>query len=913
MSTAILGATVSAASGDRYTADWESLAAHHESPKWFKDAKFGIYFHWGPYSVPAFGNEHYPRTMYGHPSGKKPVQTKKSKFKPAIGFQTFREHEFHKETYGDPAEFEYHDLVPLFTAEHFSAEAWADLFYLSGAKFAGPVAEHHDGYAMWDSDLTPWNSADTGPERDITGELEKAIRKRGMKFITTFHHAKCGRPDSEDPKVLRQWHYYGREMHLSRTDPDRTDSPDLRKMYGNMDRQEWLGMWNGKLEEVIDKYQPDLIWFDSWLDRIPEKNRQEFAAYYLNAAEKWDREVVITYKQEDMPRTVGVEDFEKGRMDEITDFTWLTDDTISAGSWTTTGSWSYSEELDIKSGKTLVHTLVDIVSKNGNLLLNISPKADGTIPEEQVQSLMEVGTWLRANGEAIYGTRPYTVYGEGPKRMTGGGHFIEMKAEYNHENIRFTTKGSTIYAVQLGWPGSGVEVRMKALSKAALGDIKIESVSVVDSSDTLQWEQTDDALVITSPESPSNEIAICYKIETNGLASYGPYPSVISEEKPDRPMSAAMQRMYDQWNPHEDFGNELYSNFKYTKIEGFEGSQRDSRRDPTKVIKVGDTYHVWYTSRRTEHDPVGFAKQTDTKPANDWDLCDIWHATSQDGWKWEEQGKAVSRLPKGEIGGRSICTPDILVWEGKYYLYFQAYESKAGGDGACYVRVAVADSPYGPWEHHAEPVIGPGEPDAWNSAKINDPYLIVHDGKIKMFFKGAPIEKGPEYILRMQGVAYADNPLGPFVESPLNPVINSGHETCAWPWKEGIAVLIALDGPEKNTIQYAADGENFEIQSLIQIPPIAPGPYIPDAFDDTDDGRGITWGLCHVNPKGGGSAQYSSLVRFDCDLSQDVDRPILKRNNLRFNIDTYQQRNVKLAPAYKQQIQQAEKRNNSKN
>jgi hypothetical protein len=489
--------------------------------------------------------------------------------------------------------------------------------------------------------------------------------------------------------------------------------------------------------------------------------------------------------------------------------------------------------------------------------------------------------------------------------MSGSGHFIEMTAAYNEENIRFTTKRDTVYAIQLGWPGAGAEVLVKSLGTDAVPGAIIKSVSIVDSADCVKWEQTAAGLKLTTPESAPNDIAICYRIETEGLAVIEPFPSKIPLNKPDRPLSAAVERLYDQWNPHEDAGNELYSNFKYTKIEGLSGSPRDSRRDPTKVIKVGDTYHVWYTSRRTEKDPVGFNRQTDTIPANDWDLCDIWHATSKDGWKWEEQGMAVGRLPKGEIGGRSICTPDILVWKGKYYLYFQGYEFKAGGDAPCYVRVAVADSPYGPWTHHPEPVIGPGSRDAWNSAKINDPYLLVHDGRIKMFFKGAPVEKGPEFIIRMQGVAYADNPLGPFVESPLNPVINSGHETCAWPWKDGIAVLVALDGPEKNTIQFAADGENFEIQSLIQVPPVAPGPYIPDAFDDTDDGRGISWGLCHINPDGGGSGNFSNIMRFDCDLSQDIDLPQFKRNNLRFNEDTYMQPRIKLSPYFKNQVLEA--------
>lgn len=500
-------------SNSTYQANWQSLSTHNEAPDWFKDAKFGIYFHWGPYSVPAYGNEHYPRTMYGHPSGKPPVENKqKRNYNLGVGFQTFREHEHHKATYGDPKDVEYHDLIPLFKAENFNPEQWADLFFLAGAKFAGPVAEHHDGYAMWDSKITPWNVVDTGPERDVVGEISKAIRKRGMKVVTTFHHAKGGAPE-KDAKTKRWWHYYGREQYLKRNAPEHVDSEDLQKLYGSMPRQNWLDMWNDKLEEVIDNYQPDIIWFDSWLDRIPESNRQEFAAYYLNAAKDWDKEVMITYKQEDMPQTVGVVDFEKGRLDEVTSFSWLTDDTISAGTWTTTGSWSYTEELTIKSSKELLHTLIDIVSKNGQLLLNISPTADGIIPAAQQQSLLGMGRWLRANGEAIYNTRPFTVYGEGPKRMKSSGHFVQMDGEYNKENIRFTTNENSIYAIQMGWPGSHKQVLLKSINADSLKGKVINKVSVLDSGESIKWQLTEQGLEITSPFKAPNKIAISYKIE----------------------------------------------------------------------------------------------------------------------------------------------------------------------------------------------------------------------------------------------------------------------------------------------------------------------------------------------------------------------------------------------------------------
>ncbi len=519
--------------GDQsYEANWESLARHIESPQWFQDAKFGIYFHWGPYSVPAYGNEHYPRTLYGHVSGHQPKPQKNREEGVGIGFQSYREHEFHIEKFGEPKDFQYHDLFPLFTANSFDPEQWADLFFLAGAKFAGPVAIHHDGYAMWDSKLNPWNSLKTGPKRDITKELAKSIRSRGMKFITTFHHAKVGRyPERSELKHKRRWHYYGRERYLQRRGHDGQDDPELSKLYGTMGWEEFLPYWNELLYEVIDQYQPDIIWFDSWLDRLPQSHRAEFAAYYLNAAQQWGKEVVITYKQNDLPQNLGIEDFEKGRLDQLTAYSWLTDDTISAGSWTTTGSWSYTEELDIKSSRELLHGLIDIVSKNGSLLLNISPTADGIIPPSQQKSLLEIGQWLRANGEAIYGTRPFVCYGEGPKRLTKAGHFTQMDSAYNHHNIRYTTKGNTIYAIQMGWSGSGQSVMLKNLASTKLASTVIKKVSCLSSSEDIDWDITTEGLRVRTPFKAPNKTAIVFAIETHGWKSMKP-PLNIKQMSP---------------------------------------------------------------------------------------------------------------------------------------------------------------------------------------------------------------------------------------------------------------------------------------------------------------------------------------------------------------------------------------------
>ncbi len=424
---------------ESFQPNWNSLSKHTAAPEWFLDAKFGIYFHWGVYSVPAFGSEWYPRNMHRKDAG---------------------EYKHHVATYGEPSEFGYHDFIPKFTAEHFNADKWVELFKKAGAKFAGPVAEHHDGFSMWASEVNPWNAKDRGPKRDIVGEMARATRAQGMKFVTSFHHAF----NNQYPIKGYPTGYY---PHVEGW-PTASDGPELRIMYGNMPREEFLQIWKSKLFEVIDGYQPDLIWFDFVLGDIPEKERMDFLSYYFNKAQEIDKEVVVTYKGDDLPREVAVEDFEKGRLDHLTDYPWLTDDTIS---W---GSWCYTDGLKIKSTATIVHTLVDIVSKNGVLLLNISPKYDGTIPEEQQKALLEIGEWLTVNGEAIYDTRPWFLYGEGPTGMGKSGHFVG-RITYTAQDIRFTRSkdGKIIYAIILGWPEKDFIVESMLVRNPEKGKISL--------------------------------------------------------------------------------------------------------------------------------------------------------------------------------------------------------------------------------------------------------------------------------------------------------------------------------------------------------------------------------------------------------------------------------------------------------
>lgn len=472
---------------DAYQPNWTSLRTHTPAPEWFRDAKYGIYFHWGVYSVPAYGNEWYPRFMHAKKEG-------------------LRNHHYYKHhtaTYGDPAQYGYDRFVEGFTAEKFDADDWADLFAKSGAKFAGPVAEHHDGFAMWDSELTPWNAADRGPKRDITGEMAAAVRKRGMKLITSFHHA---RNNLWEKRKGNGTIWSGHYSHAKEFFPTLLEDQERAILYGYMPRQDFLDMWLGKLDEVIGKYSPDIIWFDSWLDEIPDTVQQQFLANYFNHAAENGKEVLVTYKQEDMPQDIAVLDLEKGGMGELTEFAWLTDDTISLG------SWCYTENLRIKPTHVVVHSLIDIVSKNGQLLLNISPKADGSIPQEQRDVLLGLGAWLDAYGEAIYETRPFTTYGHGPTKA-GKGHFggIATDIGYTADDIRYTRKGTTVYAIQLGAPEAGSKT---TLSGFAGDGSKVASVELLGSDAAVEWEMTDAGLVVTAPAESPDSMAIVYKVAT---------------------------------------------------------------------------------------------------------------------------------------------------------------------------------------------------------------------------------------------------------------------------------------------------------------------------------------------------------------------------------------------------------------
>jgi len=437
-----------------YQSEWESLQQHNEIPEWFRDAKFGIYFHWGIYSVPEYGNEWYPRWMHD---------------------TTHFIYKHHVEKYGDPLKFGYHQFVEQFKAEKFDANAWAELFQKSGAKFAGPVAEHHDGFAMFKTKYSEWNAFKKGPKRDIVQELEGAIKRHNMKFITTFHHNRNwnGVSDLDDRR-----NYYGL---LKRDFPLLLEDSLNAILYGEYPKSFFYEMWKGKLIEVVDQYSPDLIWFDSGLDFVTfdkplgERAFLEFAAYYYNKASEQNKEVSIVYKNTDIPPNIGIEDYERGGADNIKYPSWLTDDCIARG------SWSYVRDMRYYSPNEVFDAFIDRVSKNGQLLLNIAPKSDGTIPQEQKDLLLAFGDWLNKYGESVYSTRPWVIYGEGPTKM-GGGHFTKPLA-CQSEDIRFTRnkENTVLYAIIMDWPRiNNINYTIKSLGSEYIDLKSLKNIELLD-------------------------------------------------------------------------------------------------------------------------------------------------------------------------------------------------------------------------------------------------------------------------------------------------------------------------------------------------------------------------------------------------------------------------------------------------
>lgn len=470
--------------------DWESLQKY-EVPEWYKDAKFGIFIHWGVYSVPAFGNEWYPRNMY------------------EPGFDAYKHH---IATYGPQDKFGYKDFVPMFKAEHFDPTAWAELFKKSGAKYVVPVAEHHDGFAMYDSGLSDWTAAKMGPHRDVIGDLAKAVRSEGLHFGVSSHRVEhdffmgVGRKIQSDVNDPQYAAFYG---------PAQVGVFKWGTPVGNdftYVSSAWTNDWLARGAELVDKYHPDIVYFDWWIGQPSIRpNLTRFASFYYNTSFKYGDHVgVINYKDYAIQEHAAVLDLERGQLADIRPLPWQTDTSIS------NKSWGYIENDTFKSPEFVLDQLIDIVSKNGNLLLNIGPRSDGTIPEPVQQTLLEVGAWLNSNGEAIYGTRPWRIYGEGPTKAAAGSFHDTEVQKYTAADFRFTTKGDVLYVIGLAWPTSG-EAVIESLAVTA-GSQRVQSVTLLGSDAKLQVEQRADGLHVHLSADPPAKYAYALRIKFDGGA-----------------------------------------------------------------------------------------------------------------------------------------------------------------------------------------------------------------------------------------------------------------------------------------------------------------------------------------------------------------------------------------------------------
>jgi len=453
-----------------YEDNWESIAANYTVPEWYRDAKFGIFIHWGIYSVPAYGNEWYSRYMYQQGSN---------------------EYNHHKEVWGDQDKFGYKDFIPMFTGAEFDAEEWAELFKKAGAGYVVPVAEHHDGFAMYDSDLNPWNAVKMGPRRDVIGLLKKSLEKRGIVLGVSTHRAE------------NAWFFNGGMKYPS--DVRDTDLTIYGRRYDDQAyTDDFAKEWLDHTKELVDKYQPKIVYFD-WTvnDSVLMPYFNKFMAYYYNNSVDWKQGVVVNTKQ-GYPTDVMVWDVERGKSGKMMKYPWQTDTFVG------TKSWGYIADEVYKTPGQIVDDLVDIVSKNGNLLLNIGPKPDGTIPQPQKDILLSIGKWLDVNGEAIYGTRCWKKFGESVTETPTGSFSDNVEVPYTAQDIRFTTKGNDFYAIALEWGDD--HLLIESLTPDVIADADILDIKMLGSEETLDWDKTSEGLKISFPKNRPCQYAYTFKI-----------------------------------------------------------------------------------------------------------------------------------------------------------------------------------------------------------------------------------------------------------------------------------------------------------------------------------------------------------------------------------------------------------------
>ncbi|WP_187270931.1 alpha-L-fucosidase [Neolewinella aurantiaca] len=478
-----------------YTPEWEALKKHQAAPGWFADAKFGVYFHWGVYSVPAWGGEWYPRWMY---------------VPDRVGWGE-KIYGYHQETYGN--DFHYHDFIPLWKGAQFDAREWVDAFAGSGAKIIGAIAEHHDGFSLWDSKVNPWNSARMGPKVNVVKAIQDEAKARDLKFMTTFHH---GFNLMFYPKPENSWTRRSSNLNIVQDECKVPQDPQYRKLYGLMNNDEANDFWLAKLDEVINEYVPDYIWMDFGQRFIEENHRKRFLANYFNRAAEAGKDVVVNTKGDFFPQDLAIVNIERATMADIQPEVWVTDFILGS-------AWSYDKtrRTAIDPAKA-IRILAEVVSKNGVMLLSAGPTPEGTIPEEQLATLKAMGEWLGVNGEAIYGTRPFVSYGEGTTLLTNDDsdawkEFGALKKgiwDLNAGDVRYTQNGKTLYAIQLGW-AEGQDGRLLSVFGKEAKGMKVRRVSVLGSEERITYQRTPMGLTVNMPrEKPAHaDMALVWRIE----------------------------------------------------------------------------------------------------------------------------------------------------------------------------------------------------------------------------------------------------------------------------------------------------------------------------------------------------------------------------------------------------------------
>lgn len=470
-----------------YAPTWESLMKA-PVPAWFRDRKLGIFIHWGVYSVPAKFNEWYSRNMY---------------------IQGTAEFAHHVATYGPHDQFGYQHFIPMFSAERFDASAWVSLFKDAGAGYIFPVAEHHDGFQMYGSELSDWNAQDMGPKRDVIGQLKAAAEDQDLVFCTSSHRAEHwffmshGKEFSSDiHEPMHKGDFYWPSM------PE-ADHHDLHSR--PCPTVEYLNDWLARTAEIILKYQPKLLYFDWWIQHSAFKPYlRKLAAFYYNCGKQWGQDVMICYKHDAMAFGSGIVEVERGGFAEAKPYAWQTDTAVARN------SWCYTDSLDYKSSNEIILTLIDVVSKGGNLLLNIGPKADGTIPQGDTQILRDLASWMQVNGEAIHGAACWRSSQEGPTRTVEGQFQDKQETLYTSQDYRFTACNGAVYAVCLKCPRDG-HFTVHALGNSTDPNAPrfhgiLSKVSVLGYDGALQWHVDQDGLHVHAPGMES-EFPVVLKIE----------------------------------------------------------------------------------------------------------------------------------------------------------------------------------------------------------------------------------------------------------------------------------------------------------------------------------------------------------------------------------------------------------------